>query len=69
MGKCPERSSSQTMERRIALIQDDEASSAISPMGKDGPVQEGEILMLRKTLLKLQQPQGPPQRKTLFRTT
>ena len=38
MGKCPERIFSQTMEMRTTLIQKDEASSASSPMGKDGPI-------------------------------
>ena len=53
MGKCLENNSSKIMERTTAFVQEDEVSSVTSAMGQVGPVQEGESMMLRRTLLKV----------------
>lgn len=73
MRRCPRKalssSSSYMSERRTQLVQEEDTPSVTSLISKVGPVTDGEILMMRRTMLKIPQAQEPPQMKSLFRTT
>lgn len=61
--KCPEKQNNQG-ERITNIVQDDDDGESV----RDCTGEEGDTLMMKRTLIQAPIPMEPPQRKTLFRT-